>query len=92
MQRGSRLVILSLCFPVVPFLPACLLACLLACQMESPQCFVDSGPSFIALFHPALGPLWSVVRQKVRRWEEGGSLSCTFLHRLHIQLLHGLLH
>ena len=27
--------------------------------------YVAAGPNFIFLFHPALGPLWDVVRQKV---------------------------
>ncbi|CAI7812542.1 unnamed protein product, partial [Closterium sp. NIES-53] len=33
--------------------------------------YVDSSPPFIFLFHPALGPLWSVIRQKV----QGGSVA-----------------
>jgi len=32
--------------------------------------YLRHGPSFIFLFHPALGPLWSVMAQKIR----GGSL------------------
>mmetsp|Transcript_21376 Transcript_21376/g.60193 ORF Transcript_21376/g.60193 Transcript_21376/m.60193 type:complete len:483 (-) Transcript_21376:641-2089(-) len=33
--------------------------------------YVERGPGFIFLFHPALGPLWHVIAQKVR----GGSLA-----------------
>ena len=33
--------------------------------------YLESGPGFIFLFHPALGPLWDVVAQKVR----GGALA-----------------
>ncbi|KAK4579560.1 hypothetical protein RGQ29_029292 [Quercus rubra] len=33
--------------------------------------YVDSGPPFLILLHPALGPLWEVSRQKFR----GGSIS-----------------
>lgn len=29
--------------------------------------FLQKGPSFIFLYHPALGPLYSVIRQKIRR-------------------------
>jgi len=30
------------------------------------HCYVDNGPPFIVLMHPALGPLWDVIRQKVQ--------------------------
>ena len=45
------------------------------CNMQVPpvssvQQYLDNGPSFIFLYHPALGPLWSVVGQKI----QGGSL------------------
>lgn len=40
-------------------------------EMESNECYIELGPPFIALLHPAIGPLWSVVRQKIR----GGSIS-----------------
>ncbi|CAI9091754.1 OLC1v1026860C2 [Oldenlandia corymbosa var. corymbosa] len=33
--------------------------------------YVDSGPPFLILLHPALGPLWEVTRQKFH----GGSIS-----------------
>ena len=46
------------------------------CGMAAPALntvseYLKEGPSFIFLFHPALGPLWSVISQKVR----GGSLA-----------------
>lgn len=37
----------------------------------STEDYLASGPGFIFLFHPALGPMWQVVAQKVR----GGSLA-----------------
>lgn len=39
--------------------------------MPSLDDFLARGPSFILLFHPALGPLYSVIRQKIR----GGALA-----------------
>lgn len=47
---------------VLPFDPLCLSS---SCSLSVPQ-----GPGFIFLFHPALGPLWDVIAQKIR----GGSL------------------
>jgi hypothetical protein len=35
------------------------------------QQYLEQGPGFIFLFHPALGPLWDVIGQKVR----GGALA-----------------
>jgi UTP---glucose-1-phosphate uridylyltransferase len=32
--------------------------------------YLEHGPGFVALFHPALGPLWDVIAQKV----QGGAL------------------
>lgn len=32
--------------------------------------YLEQGPGFIFLFHPALGPLWDVIAQKIR----GGAL------------------
>jgi hypothetical protein len=32
--------------------------------------YLEQGPSFMFIFHPALGPLWDVVAQKIR----GGGL------------------
>jgi hypothetical protein len=28
--------------------------------------YLASGPGFVFLFHPALGPLWDVIAQKIR--------------------------
>ncbi|XP_024518512.1 UTP--glucose-1-phosphate uridylyltransferase 3, chloroplastic [Selaginella moellendorffii] len=39
-------------------------------EMESNQCYIDTGPPFIALLHPAIGPLWNIFRQKIY----GGSI------------------
>lgn len=38
-------------------------------QIESNDKYLYSGPPFLILLHPALGPLWEVTRQKVSRWE-----------------------
>ena len=45
------------------------------CGMDVPQLgtveeYLTSGPGYIFLFHPALGPLWSVIAQKI----QGGRL------------------
>lgn len=40
-------------------------------EMVGNHCYVDTGPPFIVLQHPALGPLWSIIRQKIR----GGSIA-----------------
>ncbi|MFS7958244.1 putative UTP--glucose-1-phosphate uridylyltransferase [Helianthus anomalus] len=40
-------------------------------EIESNDKYVDSGPPYIILLHPALGPLWEVTRQKFH----GGSIS-----------------
>jgi len=34
-------------------------------QIEANENYVDSGPPFLILLHPALGPLWEVTKQKV---------------------------
>ena len=34
--------------------------------IENEQDYLSSGPAFVALFHPALGPLYSVIGQKIR--------------------------
>ncbi|KGN45802.2 UTP--glucose-1-phosphate uridylyltransferase 3, chloroplastic [Cucumis sativus] len=39
--------------------------------VESNEKYVDSGPPYLILLHPALGPLWEVTRQKF----SGGSIS-----------------
>lgn len=40
-------------------------------EMSGNHCYVDTGPPFIALLHPALGPVWDVTRQKIK----GGSIA-----------------
>lgn len=35
-------------------------------QVGDVQRYLDQGPGFIFLFHPALGPLWDVIAQKIR--------------------------
>lgn len=51
------------------------------CRMQvpavsSPLHFFEQGPSFIFLYHPALGPLYSVIGQKIRggRLHDGSEL------------------
>lgn len=34
-------------------------------QIEDNSKYLDSGPPFLILLHPALGPLWEVTRKKV---------------------------
>lgn len=34
-------------------------------QIGSNDVYADSGPPYLILLHPALGPLWEVTRQKV---------------------------
>jgi hypothetical protein len=58
---------------------------LLHCQIDVPEennssYFFTKGPSFIFLYHPALGPLYSVIRQKIR----GGTISPGSELQLHI--------
>ncbi|KAJ9539820.1 hypothetical protein OSB04_026326 [Centaurea solstitialis] len=40
-------------------------------EIESNDKYADSGPPYLILLHPALGPLWEVTRQKFH----GGSIS-----------------
>ncbi|KAE9587726.1 putative UTP--glucose-1-phosphate uridylyltransferase [Lupinus albus] len=40
-------------------------------EIKANENYVDSGPPFLILLHPALGPLWEVTRQKFY----GGSIS-----------------
>ncbi|KAL2539947.1 UDP-glucose pyrophosphorylase 3 [Abeliophyllum distichum] len=40
-------------------------------KVEGNEKYVNSGPPYIILLHPALGPLWEVTRQKF----QGGSIS-----------------
>lgn len=35
-------------------------------EVSEPSSFFAHGPSFVCLYHPALGPLYSVIRQKIR--------------------------
>ena len=56
---------------------------LLLCGMQVPEIgsvdkYLTNGPGFIFLFHPALGPLWDVVAQKIK----GGK----FAHRSEVQI------
>eukprot|EP00884_Botryococcus_braunii_P021126 jgi/Botrbrau1/7698/Bobra.0159s0135.1 len=39
-------------------------------EVGDPKSYIDHGPGFIFLYHPALGPLWDVIAQKV----QGGSM------------------
>lgn len=39
-------------------------------QVGSVEEYLEKGPGFIFLYHPALGPLWDVIAQKIR----GGAL------------------
>lgn len=43
---------------------------------DKPETFIKKGPSFHFLYHPALGPLYSIIKQKLRRGfiEEGSEL------------------
>jgi hypothetical protein len=34
--------------------------------LPSPQDYIEKGPSFLFLYHPALGPLYSIIGQKMR--------------------------
>ena len=40
-------------------------------QVGTVEQYLEHGPGFIFLYHPALGPLWDVIAQKVR----GGALA-----------------
>lgn len=40
-------------------------------KVEDNSCYLYSGPPFLVFLHPALGPLWEVVRQKFH----GGSVA-----------------
>lgn len=51
------------------------------CGMKMPdvgsiETYLENGPGFIFLFHPALGPLWDVVAQKINggQMDEGSEL------------------
>lgn len=42
----------------------------------SPESYLQEGPSHLFLYHPALGPLYFLIRQKIQkgRWAEGAEL------------------
>ena len=40
-------------------------------QVGEVEAYLQHGPSFVFLYHPALGPLWEVVGQKLH----GGRLA-----------------
>ena len=55
------------CFIKTPFIltqPPC-------CQVGGVEEYLARGPGFLFLFHPAVGPLWDVIAQKIR----GGALA-----------------
>lgn len=65
------------------------------CQMQIPAMFSESefmqrGPSFIIYYHPALGPLYSIIAQKIRGGllKEGSELilNITELDCTHLEL------
>ena len=37
-----------------------------ALQVPSVKDYITNGPSSICLYHPALGPLWHVIQQKLQ--------------------------
>lgn len=45
-------------------------------EMGSPEQYLQQGPSFIFHYHPALGPLYSIIAQKIQKGslEEGSEL------------------
>ena len=45
-------------------------SCWVYVQVGTVEEYLEKGPGFIFLFHPALGPMWDVVAQKIR----GGAL------------------
>ena len=54
-----------------PSIEGILLSCNLTClisiiQVGEVEQYLERGPGFIFLFHPALGPLWDVIAQKLR--------------------------
>jgi UTP---glucose-1-phosphate uridylyltransferase len=40
-------------------------------ELPSSDEYIKSGPSFVVIHHPALGPCWSIIAQKIR----GGSMA-----------------
>ena len=53
-------------------------------QVGTVEQYLEKGPGFIFLYHPALGPLWDVIAQKVR----GGALKHGSELVLEVRLLH----
>ena len=49
-------------------------------EINSPQEYLKEGPSVLFVYHPALGPLYSVISQKIR----GGHIS--FGSELHLEI------
>jgi hypothetical protein len=45
-------------------------------QVGEVQEYLERGPGFIFLYHPALGPLWDVIGQKVRCPACAGAVAC----------------
>ncbi len=45
-------------------------------EMQSEEAFLQQGPSLLLLYHPALGPLYSIIAQKMRggKWERNSEL------------------
>jgi len=39
----------------------------IACEMNSPEEYTKEGPSTLFLYHPALGPLYSIISQKLSK-------------------------
>ena len=49
-------------------------------QIESNDKYADSGPPYLILLHPALGPLWEVTRQKVTSYMSDIYKLCNMPH------------
>jgi UTP---glucose-1-phosphate uridylyltransferase len=58
LQRNYRDLLVNICHVEMP-------------EINSEADFVENGPAFIVQFHPALGPLFSIIGQKIR----GGRLA-----------------
>ncbi len=55
-------------------------------SQDSPEEYLKQGPSLLFLYHPALGPLYSIIRQKIR----GGQLSHNA--ELQLEIAHATIH
>ena len=51
-------------------MPSGVFSCWACVQVGTVEQYLEKGPGFIFLFHPALGPMWDVIAQKIR----GGAL------------------